>query len=190
VLVDGKAAGESPLTLDGIPAGRHVLTFISSSGSVKRTIRVVAGKTVKVDLPVFSGWVSVVAPIVLEVSEAGKSLGSTEQGRIMLAPGTHRLSFSNRDLGYAIEREVQVTAGDVTSLRLEAAGKANINAVPWAEVWTDGRKIGDTPLANHAMPLGSHEFVFRHPQLGERRVTATVRAGQTTAVAVDFTKPF
>ncbi len=190
VLLDGKAAGESPLTLDGIPTGRHVLTFISSSGSVKRTVKVVGGKTIQVDLPVFSGWVSVFAPIVLDVSEDGKLLGTTEQGRLMLAPGTHRLSFSNHDLGFRIEREVQVTAGDVTSLRLDAAGKANFNAVPWAEVWSDGRKIGDTPLANHSLPLGSHEFVFRHPQLGERRVTATIHAGQTTAVAVDFTKPF
>jgi hypothetical protein len=190
VLVDGKAAGESPLTLAGIPAGRHVLTFISSSGSVKRTVRVASGKTVEVDVPVFSGWLSVVAPIVLDVSEGGKPIGSTEQGRIMLAPGPHRLSFSNRHLGYTVEREVQVTAGDVTSLRLDAAGNANINAVPWAEVWADGRKIGDTPLANYSLPLGSHELVFRHPQLGERKVTATIRAGQTTAVAVDFTKPF
>jgi hypothetical protein len=190
VLLDGKAAGESPLTLDGVPAGRHVLTFISSSGSVKRTVKVVAGKTINVDLPVFSGWMSVLAPIVLDISEGGKLLGTTEQGRLMLAPGTHRLTFSNHDLGYTIERDVQVTAGDVTSLRLDALGKANFNAVPWAEVWTDGRKIGDTPLANNSLPLGSHEFVFRHPQFGERRVTATIHAGRTTAVAVDFTKPF
>ena len=45
----------------------------------------------------------------------------------------------------------------------------NLNALPWAEVWIDGRRIGETPLANIKIPLGDHEAVFRHPQLSERR---------------------
>jgi hypothetical protein len=65
----------------------------------------------------------------------------------------------------------------------------NINAVPWAEVWTDGRRLGETPLANTKVALGVREFVFKHPQHGERRVTATVRGDAPTGVSVDFTRP-
>ena len=43
-------------------------------------------------------------------------------------------------------------------------------------------------MANYALPLGSREIEFRNPQDGARKVTAIVRAGQPTAVAVDFTK--
>ena len=61
VLLDGKAAGESPVTLNVVP-GRHVVTFISSSGSTKQVVRVAAGKSVTVDVPVFSGWLAVSPP--------------------------------------------------------------------------------------------------------------------------------
>jgi hypothetical protein len=189
VLLDGRPAGESPLTLNAVPPGRHVLTFLSSSGSVKRTVKVVAGRAVTLEVPIFSGWVSVFAPFVVEVAEDGKSLGTTEQGRIMLAPGHHHLVLTNADLGYRAEENVEVTAGEVGSVRIEPTGHANFNAIPWAEVWSDGKKIGDTPIANHPLPLGSQEFVFKHPQLGERKVSATIRAGQPAAVVVDFTKP-
>jgi PEGA domain len=188
VLLDGKAAGESPVTLDTTP-GRHVLTFVSSSGSVKRTVKVVAGKSVSVEASIFSGWLSVLAPFVVDIAEDGQSLGTTEQGRLMLAPGSHHLVLTNQDLGYRVERDVTVTAAEVSSLRIEPTGQANFNAIPWAEVWADGRKIGDTPIANHTLPLGTQEFLFRHPQFGERKVTATIRAGQPSAVVVDFTKP-
>jgi hypothetical protein len=189
VLLDGKPAGESPLTLNAVPPGRHVVTFLSSSGSVKRTVKVVAGRAVTLEVPIFSGWVSVFAPFVVDVAEAGNSLGTTEQGRIMLAPGHHHLVLTNGDLGYRAEEDVEVTAGEVGSVRIEPTGHANFNAIPWAEVWSNGKKIGDTPIANHTLPLGSQEFLFKHPQLGERKVSATIRAGQPAAVAVDFTKP-
>ena len=188
VLLDGKPVGESPLKLTGIPAGRHILTFISTSGEVMKTVRVASGKTVTVDVPIFSGWVAIFAPIVLEISENGKSLGTTEIDRIMLSPGQHELTLVNRDLGFKTVQEVTVDAGEVRSISVEPKGTVSINAVPWAEVWLDGQKLGDTPLANMRVPLGVREFVFKHPQHGEMKVTVTVRADETTPVAADFTR--
>ena len=179
VLLDGKPVGESPLKLTGIPAGRHILTFISTSGEVMKTVRVASGKTVTVDVPIFSGWVAIFAPIVLKISENGKSLGTTEIDRIMLSPGQHELTLVNRDLGFKTVQEVTVDAGEVRSITVEPKGTVSINAVPWAEVWLDGQKLGDTPLANMRVPLGVREFVFKHPQHGEKKVTVTVRADET-----------
>ncbi|MEP6593921.1 MAG: PEGA domain-containing protein, partial [Acidobacteriota bacterium] len=48
VLLDGVPSGETPLTLENVPAGRHTVTFVTSTGSVKRNIRVEAGKTASV----------------------------------------------------------------------------------------------------------------------------------------------
>ncbi len=64
----------------------------------------------------------------------------------------------------------------------------NLNAVPWAEVWLDGQKLGDTPLAGTPVPLGLREFVFKNPQFGERKVSATIKAGANSPVTVDFSK--
>lgn len=189
VLLDGKPAGETPLRLAKVPVGRHVLTFVSSAGEVTRTVRVASGKSVTVDISIFSGWVAIFAPIVLEVSANGRSLGTTEQDRLMLPPGRHELTLTNKELGYKVVKEVEVEPGEVRSVTLEPRGEASFNAIPWAEVWMDGQKLGDTPLGTVRVPLGMREFVFKHPQHGERRVTASIRADQPSAIGVDFTRP-
>ncbi len=91
-------------------------------------------------------------------------------------------------LGFSTAQKVDVKAGDVAAIHLDPKGQANINALPWAEVWWDGRKIGETPIANYSLPLGTQEFVFKNPQFGERRATATIRASEAAAVSVDFSK--
>jgi hypothetical protein len=189
VLLDGKPVGESPLKLPGVSAGRHVITFVTSSGEFKRTVRVAAGQTLNLDVPLYSGWVAIFAPIMLDVAENGRVIGNTEQNRLMLPPGAHKLTITNRELGYSTVKEVDIQAGEVYSVTLDPRGPVNFNAVPWGEVWLDNQKIGDTPIANFQVPLGVREFVFKHPQFGERRVTATVRADAPAAISVDFTKP-
>jgi serine/threonine-protein kinase len=67
-------------------------------------------------------------------------------------------------------------------------GRVSINALPWAEVWIDGSPIGETPLANLSLPVGQHEIVFRHPQLGERREMLIVKAGVDTRVSATFSR--
>jgi hypothetical protein len=186
VLLDGQAVGDSPLKLDVAP-GRHVLTFVSASGSIKRNVRVDAGKSISLDVPLFSGWVALFAPVVLEVAENGKPIGSTEDGRIMLAPGRHELTVTNKDLGYTATQSVDIEPGEVFSLNMDPRGAVNFNAIPWAEVWIDGKKAGDTPLANAQVPLGVREIVFKNPDYGERKMVTTIRADTVGAVSVDFT---
>ena len=187
VLLAGKHLGDAPLTLE-LPAGRHTLTFATSSDSVRRTVRVEAGKTLTLDVPIFRGWLDVAAPIILEVSENGKPIGDTEQSQLLLSPGRHELTFTNRDLDYTSTHVVEIVPGEGRRLTIDPQGIANLNATPWAEVWINGKKIGDTPLANQKLPLGTHEIVFKHPQFGERRMTTTLRANAPVALSVDMSK--
>jgi len=189
ILIDGKAAGESPVALDGIPAGRHTVTFVTPSGSVKRTIRIEAGRTTKLDVPIFSGWVGIYAPFVLEVIEGGRVIGTTEESRILLSPGKHDLTLVNRELGYSSAQTVEIEPGEVKSISIDPRGQVNLNASPWAEVWIEGRKVGDTPIANLQLPLGVREVTFRHPQFGERKVTVTVKGNAPAAISIDMSKP-
>jgi len=192
VLIDGVQSGHTPLRLDSVAPGRHTVTTIIADVSTKRTVRVEAGKTVVVDIPAAAaartGWVTIQSPVRLEVTEAGRQVGTSDQQRILLGPGRHSLTLSNRAVAYSSAHTVEVTAGQEAVLKVSPTGRVNLNAQPWAEVWIDGARAGETPLANLQVPLGSRQFLFKHPQYGERRLTATV---STTPIAltVDFTKP-
>jgi len=188
VLLNGIAAGQTPVTIPNVPAGRHSVMVVGPTGSVTRTIRVEAGKTVTLDLPIFSGWIGIFAPFVVEVSTRGRVIGTTEEPRLMLAPGRHELVLTNRELGYRSVQSVDIEPGQVRTLTLDPRGRANLNAIPWAEVWIDGQKVGDTPIANLELPLGTREIAFRHPQLGERRTTVTIKGTAAAAISMDMNR--
>jgi hypothetical protein len=188
VTIDGKPAGDTPLDLDTLSPGRHVVTVTAASGaSAKRTVRVEKGKTVTLVVPLFSGFATISAPFVIEVSENGKGLGSSDE-QILLSPGSHSLRLANKDLGYLATEAIDIRPGEVTRLTLDPRGRANINATPWAEVWIDGEKAGETPLANVAIRLGIREIVFKNPQFGERKVTTTITANAPATISIDFNK--
>ena len=111
VLLDGAPVGETPLTIESVAPGRHTITFMTAAGAVKKTVRIEAGKTVSLDLPVYSGWVAVFAPVLLDIAENGRSIGTTEQGRLMLPPGRHQLTFSSREYGYTSTQTVEIEPG-------------------------------------------------------------------------------
>lgn len=139
------------------------------------------------EAPKPSGQLRVLSPIDLQVFEGTRLLGSTRGGSIEIPPGRHELSLVNRDLRYSARRVIEVVAGKAVSVNVTPGnGSVNINATPWAEVWLNGASIGVTPLARVSVPLGEHEFVFRHPQLGERRQKARVRSGDVTLVTISL----
>ena len=188
VTLNGEDVGVTPLKLEAIEAGRHTVAIITPTATVRRTVRVEAGKVATLDIPVYSGWIAVFSPIPLDISAAGKALGNTETGKILLPPGRHLLTLSNSEFGFTDTRTVEIYPGEERALNIEPKGLVNVNAHPWAEVWVDGKKAGDTPIANLQVPLGTRVFMFKHPQYGERRITATITT-TIAALSVDFTKP-
>jgi serine/threonine-protein kinase len=65
-------------------------------------------------------------------------------------------------------------------------GAINLNASPWAEVFIDGKRVGETPLGNFPIAIGPHEVIFRHPQLGEKRQAVSVTLNAPVRVSVDM----
>ena len=135
-----------------------------------------------------SGWLAI-SGVPVRIMENGTLLGSTETPRILLPAGSHELELTNTALGYRVTRTVQVVAGQTVSITLQAPqGTVSINALPWAEVWVDGKPAGETPIGNLSLPIGNHELLFRHPELGEQRKTVTVGALAPVRVGVDLRK--
>ncbi len=137
-----------------------------------KSVRTAAGKTETLDIPVFSGWVAVFAPIVLQVAADGRSIGTTEQSRLMLPPGRHQLTLTNKELGYSAVEQVDIEPGEVKSVNVNPRGTVNLNAVPWAEVWLDGQKLGDTPLAGTACSARASVNSFSRIRSSARRRSA------------------
>ena len=187
ITLDGVDVGVAPLKLDSVQPGKHVVVATTDTASIRRTVRVEAGRVVSIDVPVFSGWVSIFSPIPLDITEEGKTLGNTDTGKILLPPGRHLLRLSNPEFGFLDTRTVEIQPGEERPLNIEPKGLVNVNAHPWAEVWIDGKKAGDTPIANLPVLMGTRIFTFKHPQYGERRLTVTVTS-TAAPVSVDFTR--
>jgi PEGA domain len=187
VSVDGVDHGVAPVSVPDLAPGDHEVVLQAAGGPpVTQRVLIQAGVTSSVLAPVstatpgpVSGWLTVKSPVAIEIRENGRLIGTTEADRIMMAAGKHDLELVNDTLGYRATRSVQVPPGKVAPLTLEMPqGVISVNAAPWAEVWIDGRRAGETPMANLPIAIGPHEIVFRHPQLGEKRqaVSVTLKA--------------
>ena len=196
VSVDGQRRGVSPLTVTGLTAGSHTVMLENELGSVNQDVTIEPGGTASLVVPMrspqgapVSGWISISAPAELQVFENQRLLGSTRTERIMVATGRHDLEFVNEALGYRSAKTIQVGPGQVANVKPDwPQGTIAINAAPWANVWLDGQELGETPVGNTQVPIGTHEVVFRHPQLGEQRYTTTVTATTPARLSVDMRK--
>ena len=197
VLVDGQNRGVAPLTVPDLAPGTHAVVLENEQGSVKEDVQVEAGATAALVVPMASpkaaaptsGWIAVDSPGDLQLFENQQLLGTNKSDRIMLPPGSHTLDLVNDALGYRSSRTVQVNAGQGTRIKVDwPTGSLALNALPWADVWVDGQRVGQTPIGNVAVPIGVHDVVFRHPELGEQRFKATVTTGAPARLSADLRK--
>ena len=136
-----------------------------------------------------SAWVSLSSPIELQLYEHDRLLGSSASERIMVAAGHHDFDLVNTVLGFRASRSVQVAAGKVAPLKIDVpTGVIALNATPWAEVWIDGEKVGETPIGNLPVPIGTHDVLFRNPDLGEQHYTALVTLKEPSRISIDMRK--
>jgi hypothetical protein len=193
VWIDGVARGTTPLTLSKIAAGRHQIIVRSASRSVARAVTVETGTTASLFISMnaggefASGWLALTSEVPAQIFEGETLVGTTETPRIMLAAGPHQLQIHNAALGYRVSQQVEIKAGQTTSLSLAAPhGTLYVNALPWANVLIDGKPAGETPIGNLSLPIGTHELVFRHPDFAEQRKTVVVGATAPVRVGVDL----
>ena len=203
VLVDNKPAGVTPITVLDLSPGSHAVSVTSADGSnARQSVQVEAGATATLRLTLdrpqvaeastvaaaepSNGWVLFAAPIDMQVLHGGRLLGSSGR-RLPLAPGTYDLQLRAAD--YSTAKRVDVSAGRVARVEVNVPdGTVNLNAAPWAEVYLDGRSLGETPIANASVSAGTHEVIFRNPQFQELRQMVTVASGKPTRLAVTLTK--
>jgi hypothetical protein len=215
VIVDGEPRGVTPLTLEVAP-GTHTVTVRSGEtervmmldaapgADIVREIEIVPAATTPAQasltpveatsraaslIDAGAGWLSIAAPFEVQVVERGEVIGTSAARRIMLPSGRHDLLVVNRLYEFEEARRIEVTPGQTATLRIDARSVAvNINARPWAEVTVDGAPLGQTPIANAMIPIGTRRLVFRHPDFGERQQDVVIAQRPGQRVSVDLTK--
>jgi hypothetical protein len=193
VQVDGTPRGISPIAISDLAPGVHEVTVMRGTRRVTRAVSVDAGVPTAVlistvgEAGVPSGWLTVTGPVPLQILEDGTLVGSTDSPRLLLPTGRHQLDFVNDTFGYRERRAVDIVPGQTAAVAMAAAtGTLSVNAQPWGEVWIDGTHVGETPIGNLSLPIGNHELVVRHPQLGEQRRTIPIRVNTPSRVGVDL----
>lgn len=196
VGVDGVSRGTTPQTVADLTPGAREMALQTSAGSARHTSNIQAGATSSLNVPAPGssasetptwGWIAATAAFPVDIRVGGRVLGAAGE-RIRMAAGRHQIELVNEDRGYRSVRTVDVVPGKVTSVGIDTppAGLVNLNASPWAELWIDGRRIGETPLANVSVPAGEHEVVFRHPQFGEKRQVLKVNPGARMRISIEM----
>jgi len=190
VAIAGQERGPTPVLIEDLPVGTHVMVLRSASGTVERRVTISAGHTTEVTESIYSGFVHVSAPFEISITRQGRLLQLDEQNQLMLPPGVHSLTFENTDLNFREVRRVEVSPGGRTQLAiLPEATTLTVTATQPAEVFLDGERIGETSIVRHTLPIGTHQLLVRSLATGVvRQVTVTATTNPVT-LDVDFSAP-
>ncbi len=195
VMVDAATVGRTPLKVRSLSPGRHTVVVSEGASAVNRSVDVTAGATVSMFISLATssagptGTVAFDAPVELRLLEDGHLLGLSNGAPLVLSPGKHRLDLVNDALEMKLSRTVTVDAGKTARVGITVPnGTMFVNASPWADVSVDGRSIGVTPLGDVSVAVGTHEILWRHPQLGEKRKTVVVGAQTPVRLTMDMSR--
>ncbi|RME51940.1 MAG: PEGA domain-containing protein [Deltaproteobacteria bacterium] len=71
----------------------------------------------------------------------------------------------------------------------QAFGRINIQANPWAQVFIDDKKVGNTPITDHRLSVGPHTIRLYHPIFKKERVfQVAIREGKNEEITWDFVR--
>ncbi|MPZ17278.1 MAG: PEGA domain-containing protein [Luteitalea sp.] len=197
VEIGGQTRGTTPLTLKELSVGRHSVRLSREGIEQTRDVQIRGGQTTNLAVALApkpppqpqTGQVTIASKIPVTVLEKGEVLGSSDGGQLALRPGRHVLTLVNETYGFRNEQMIDVAAGRGLTVAVTLPdGQLHANATPWAEVFVNGRSLGETPIGQATLPVGRYELVFRHPKLGERRVPVTIRADEPAVATVDFSQ--
>ena len=117
-----------------------------------------------------------------EVFVDGESKGVAPLGQMQLSAGEHTLRLSHQDYFGAITDQILIRGGETLTKTYSFSDLGYLQVVvqPWAEVYIDGRYVGQTPFGKIQVTVGKHTVTLRHPQLGEKRAVVEIQSNETT----------
>jgi hypothetical protein len=170
VVIDGESRGVTPLSLN-IPSGSHTMTVRSAGTERVVPIAIAAGAE-------HNHYLEMNAPGAEAQSQSpvAKRKATVASRAASAAPAT------------AGPPKIVQASNSNPNPNPPMFAKVSINVRPWADVFLDGRNVGQTPIGNLLIPIGTHELLFKHPDLGDRKQTVVVSATGPNRFTADFSK--
>jgi PEGA domain-containing protein len=185
VVLDGREAGFTPLTVKNLAAGKHALILEGESGTLRRTVRVQAGERTVARYEITAGFLSMTSPIPLEIYDGNRKIGTSAEGHVLLAPGSYKVKLVNTHYGYREDAEFTIKPGEITTYPVTLPqGSLRVTTENGAQIFVEGEAVGTAPLAAIRVPIGTREVLVRHPQFGEHRQSVDVVLGQPIELSV------
>jgi H2-forming N5,N10-methylenetetrahydromethanopterin dehydrogenase-like enzyme len=132
-----------------------------------------------------AGFLSIFSRIPADVLIDGRKAGSTEEGQILVAPGTHTVVLENAHFNFKSEFTVDIKPSEVTAHTVTLpTGALVVTTEPGAEIWIEGERVGVAPLGPIAVPIGTREVVVRHAS-GEARQSAEIIYGRQSEITLN-----
>jgi len=188
LLVEGDGF-ESVLERFDVTAGEVIeLTVVLDAVDARPGVKPRAPPATKKDKPKRSkarvGFLTLRSNVSLRVRAGKRDLGSTPVVRAEFPPGRVTLTLSNSGEGINRRLRVNIRAGATVEEQISLGkGRMSIDVQPWADIYVGKKKLGTTPLLDHAMWEGEYVLTLDNPQVEARKsVRVTIRPGKTTRV--------
>jgi hypothetical protein len=131
------------------------------------------------------GFLTTFSRIPMEVYSDGKRIGTTEDGQLLIASGTHQIEFVSERFHYRAIASLTVPAGHVLPYTVALpTAEVHVTTTPGAEVWIEGERIGVAPLEAIHVPIGTREIVVRDLAGAEKRQVVEVKLGEAVEVSL------
>lgn len=194
VYVDGSYKGRTPLSIDGVLSGSHMVK-VSKAGynDEIKAVSVGAGQIVNLDVVLrqLTGSIKVTSnPGGASVYLDGVYKGTTPMTISNVPIGSHIVKLKKQ--GYnEVEKTVIVSASHTTTVSLQLlqqTGSIKVSSNPsGASVYLDGAFKGTTPIILSNVPVGSHTIKLTKSGYNDASKTVSVSVGKTTFVFESLT---
>ena len=191
IYLDATPMGKTPKTLTNIPAGTHQLTLvINGYTTLNKGVNITAGRTTSVSeiLVRLTGSIDIKSnPSGALIYINGKYIGKTPKKIPGMPVGKHKIQLKLKNY-QAHSEEVTIEANGTASVSPTLRGlpgKILVTSTPsGADVYIDGRKVGQTPYSG-SLSAGSHSV--RVSKSGYQSFEETVTIQPNKARTLDAT---
>ncbi|MDP6960364.1 MAG: PEGA domain-containing protein [Dehalococcoidia bacterium] len=146
--------------------------------------------------PAGYGKIKVICKPWAEIYLNGKNMGQTPKILTEVAVGKHRLVLKNPKY-QEMEQEIEVILDQTVTVQETLAkspskpagyGKIKVTCKPWAEIYLDGKHMGQTPKILTEVAVGKHRLVLKNPKYQEMEQEIEVILDQTVTVQETLAK--